>query len=734
KLAFSYDKASFKASALTSGNAIPSGSLPTLTATVDGEAVDIATLGIRYQSDEPGVGRFDDAASYTVTYGGDQGGARIYAYVDNRLNSNVNSDKAYFDLVVEAGTSNALPSTAQAGSGDDKEIYEQKQFRLANSQGVEVVRLTYGGYKYAKENKWKNAEKKGDYFIDGYAYYTRHDLDAFDEYGYQIKGMEDEATDAASSAKSQYSLSTWSSQNVGNHSFWYTESEGYGRYERIRPFCLPTRGGYLKFEPKQTGKLTVYVWQNGTYSGSALGSKPRLGYWFDQDGWVQHPTTAPITKQPLSDNMGSDHIELISEMDKWTALNDDDAIKKLLINKWCSVANPNEDTPVGNFSNEATKPDEWFENPYYWLTEGEIDTNLDEDETVISKKMVPVPYHNGYMVPEASYLKYKLNVVAGKTYYFYGMMTKIGYVGMNFVEDESVISSFAHNESRHLNATDNMSWVSGLSHDYTVYDEVTLPSNYKKGQWSTICLPFALSENQVEEAFGKGTQLTIYNGARKKGTGVYSVRYLSHVDRNILAGQPYFIKPSGVDANGNDLDNVGGVIGSVVEGADEKTRITFNTVCIDKTHFSTSTNYGSNEDVNASGTDIDQYGYEFVGSTNNDKLPTYSYIVSGGKLRQFTGSNTNIPTYYAYLKPHTTEARNGSYSLTVDFNEENVENAWVADSEDEPTGVISMEAIADAMNNGKVLSGKAYNMMGQEVDPTSAKGIVIIDGKKYMFK
>ena len=348
--------------------------------------------------------------------------------------------------------------------------------------------------------------------------------------------------------------------------------------------------------------------------------------------------------------------------------------------------------------------------------------------------MVPVPYHNGYMVPEASYLKYKLNVVAGKTYYFYGMMTKIGYVGMNFVEDESVISSFAHNESRHLNATDNMSWVSGLSHDYTVYDEVTLPSNYKKGQWSTICLPFALSENQVEEAFGKGTQLTIYNGARKKGTGVYSVRYLSHVDRNILAGQPYFIKPSGVDANGNDLDNVGGVIGSVVEGADEKTRITFNTVCIDKTHFSTSTNYGSNEDVNASGTDIDQYGYEFVGSTNNDKLPTYSYIVSGGKLRQFTGSNTNIPTYYAYLKPHTTEARNGSYSLTVDFNEENVENAWVADSEDEPTGVISMEAIADAMNNGKVLSGKAYNMMGQEVDPTSAKGIVIIDGKKYMFK
>ena len=737
KLAFSYDKASFKASALTSGNAIPSGSLPTLTATVDGEAVDIATLGIRYQSDEPGVGRFDDDASYTVTYGGDQGGARIYAYVDNRSNPNVNSDKAYFDLVVEAGTSNALPSTAKSGSGEDKEIYEQKQFRLANSQGVEVVRLTYGGYKYAKEGQWANAEKKGDYFIDGYAYYTRHGLDAFDEYGYQIKGMEDEATDAASSAKSQYSLSTWSSQNVGNHSFWYTESEGYGRYERIRPFCLPTRGGYLKFEPKQTGKLTVYVWQNGAYSGEVLGSKPRLGYWFDQDGWVQHPTAAPITKQPLSDNMGSDHISLISNMEsKWTAAHDDDAMKKLLINKWCSVANPNEGTPKGNFSNAATKPDGWFENPYYWLTEGEVDTNLDEDETVISKKMVPVPYHNGYMVPEASYLKYKLNVVAGKTYYFYGMMTKVGYVGMNFVEDESVISSFAHNESLHLNASDNMATlVSGQATDYTVYDEVTLPSNYKKGQWSTICLPFALSESQVEEAFGKGTQLTIYNGAIKKGAGVYTVKYLSHVDRNILAGQPYFIKPSGVDANGNDLDNVGGVIGSVVEGADEKTRITFSTVCIDKTHFSTTTTYGSDEDVNESGSDIGQQGYKFVGAYANETLQKYSYVVSGGELRQFIGSTTRIPTYYAYLKPNTPASQSGSYSLNVPFNEDTIETTWVENGGDEPTGVISMEAIADAMNNGKVTTmGKAYNMMGQEIDPTSAKGIVIIDGKKYMFE
>ena len=317
---------------------------------------------------------------------------------------------------------------------------------------------------------------------------------------------------------------------------------------------------------------------------------------------------------------------------------------------------------------------------------------------------------------------------------------------MNFVADDNVTISdtgkkfFHQTTPLHLKADDNMATivansVHGDANTYlgSVYDEVTLPSNYKKDQWSTICLPFSLTEEQVEEAFGKGTQLTIYNGAIKKSEGIFSVKYLSHVDRNILAGQPYFIKPTGVDANGVDLENVDGVIGSVVEGA-SGTRITFNTVCIDS-NFSATTTYGSDEDVDKSGSAIGQQGYKFVGAYNNETLPTYSFIVSKGELRRFTGSTSKIPTYYAYLKPNTDAARSGSYSMDVPFTDDTVETAWVIDGGDDPTDVISMEAITDAMNNGRVVTtGKAYNMMGQEIDPTSAKGIVIINGKKYMFE
>ena len=755
KLAFSYDEASFKASALTESSVIPSGSLPELIATLDGVEVtgsDFTALGIMYKTDDrtigyfgntdsPAASRADEGSSYTVKYGGGQGGAVIYAYVDNRSDDNVSSAKASFQLVVTEGTSNALPDTAKAGA--DKSIYEQKQFRLANSSGVEVVRLIYGGYKYNKEGRWNNV--KTGFSIDGFSKYTNHEMDAYDEYGYQLRGMLDEPSAASGNAEKQYTLTDWSSKNVGSHTFWYTTNEtkpdgtNYGKYERLRPFMLPSRGGYLKFEPKQTGKLTVYVYQNGTYSGGALGTKPRLGYWFDQDGWVQHPTVAPVTKQPLSKGMGSNTINLTT-CDTWTgtwvAENDDADIKKLLTNKWSQDERPTESTADSRLSNAAEKPDGWYANPYYWYTESEISTNLDEEQTIISKKMDPVPYHNGYLVPEATCLKYVLNVVAGKTYYFYGMMTKVGYMGMNFVEDESVISSFEHKASLHLNATDYMATVvSNQTQDYTVYDEVTLPSSYKKNQWYTICLPFALSENQVEKAFGKGTQLAVYNGLIEQGGGNYTIKFLSHVDQNILPGQPYLIKPSGVDASGDDLANVDGVIGSAVEvDRVSSTRITFNTVCIDKPHFSQAAcNYGNNANVNLSGVATGNTDFEFTGTYSPVTPVRYSYIMSksDGILKRWEGTSGTLDTYHAYVKATSSRATGGTISLVKGSAFENT----AEELDNEPTAVPTIEEVAEMLNNGSIVpDGRAYNMMGQEIDPTAAKGMVIMNGKKYMLK
>ncbi len=749
-LSFSYDKSSFKASALTNGNAIPSGALPVLTAKYsDGTNY---TGTIYYRSKVRDIGYFgatkDTYAStdlsqsgvfnttYEIKYGGGQGGSRIYAYVPAA--GEYDKAVAFFDLVVENGTSNNLPS------GLKPTVYQQ--YAMRNSAGEEVVRLTYGGYKYngntyTKSGKsvtdaWSTSRSYNSHYIDGYQYFTSNeDNDATDEYVNQLLGMIDdyETTECPDG-------------------MWYKTTEtkpdgtNYGEYERIRPFNLPCRASYLKFEPKKTGKLTAYVVQNGVIGRGSnknqLGSKPRLGYWFDQDGWVQHPIGTVISNQPVANGSGRDTHSFECEdkvtrtLDEqmtyyWTAAKGDDGIIPKLRYKYCSVENPNENTLISAF-NETKTGAYQYDNPFYWGTDAEVRAN---NASVVPTPVLPVPYHNGYMVIEKGYVKYTIDVVAGKTYYFFGMMTKVGYVGMNFVEYDDVLEShdIAHETTTlHLQTDDNMTTYtfngSTLAKN-TLFDEVTLPSNYRANKWNTICLPFALSENQVEEAFGVGTQLAIFNGLNHDTEGhVYYIKYLRHVDQNILPGQPYLILPSGVDSEGNDLPNVDGVIGdNTIEGA-SGTRITFSNVYIDKGKLKQAfTSYGNDVDTDGSTT-----SYIFTGSykpTNIEKYDIYN-TPKTGELKRYMGAGTTLNTYHALMKANDENIKHDA--VTFSFSEDGIEKTWEF-TEDEATRIqfVADDGITE-YKSGVAYSGKTYNMMGQEIDTTSAKGMVIVDGKKYI--
>lgn len=720
-MSFSYDKVVLKESEVSANTPIAALKLPTLTVThADGSP---NTAEIHWDCDEKGlvtvVGRPGTSdPSFTATYRTGQGGARIYAYVNE--DGNYGAAMAYFDLVVERGFSNNLPN--------GQSIKVQQQYTLEDNSGNPVVVLTYGGYKYLsdadKAKKWTKSAAKGSYFIDGYKYYTRNENDALNEYDNQLKGMKDDPTD-----------------NSCPDGLWYTTDEvkpqggKYAEYERIRPFALPCKGGYLKFEPKQSGILTAYVWQNGVIgrgSGKAnqIGSKPRLGYWFDQDGWVQHPVVDPVSKQPISNGNGRNtHVYNEENLDQqmtsqWLAKNDDAAIIPMLRSRYTNSEDPDinssySDTNIG------------YENPYWWPENADV---IDNNKQMIPRKMKPVPYHNGFMVPEESYVKYTINVVAGKTYYFYGMMTKVGYVGMNFVPDESVLTTggIAHRtEPLHLQTNDNMMNIVAQN---TVVDEVTLPSNYRAEKWNTICLPFALSENQVKEAFGEGTQLAIFNGLRHDAANhIYYVRYLRHVDANILPGQPYFIYPTGVDASGNELATVGTtdkVIGSTVEGQ-IGTRITFNNVFIDKSKLNQDcASYGSDKDADGN------VSYVFTGTYAPSAIGKYDLYNAPktGNLNRYMPADANaemtLNTYHAFIDVKSATMQQDGISFA--FAEEDIENAWDPSEGGEPTKVIMIEDDGIREIN-RIANSKSYNMMGQQVDPTSAKGIILVDGKKVMY-
>ena len=677
------------------------------------------TATVNWDCDEKGlvtvVGSGSSDPTFTATYRTGQGGARIFAYVNET--GNYASAMAYFDLVVERGFSNNLPS--------GESIKVQQQYTLEDNSGNAAVVLTYGGYKYLsdtdKTKKWSKSAAKGKYFIDGYKYYTRNENDALNEYDNQLKGMDDDPTD-----------------NSCPDGLWYKTDEvkpqggNYAEYERIRPFALPCKGGYLKFEPKQSGILTAYVWQNGVIgrgSGKAnqIGSKPRLGYWFDQDGWVQHPVVDPVSKQPISNGNGRNtHVYNEENLDQqmtsqWLAKNGDAAIIPMLRSRYTNSEDPDINSSYSN-TNIG------YENPYWWPENADV---IDNNNQMIPRKMKPVPYHNGFMVPEESYVKYTINVVAGKTYYFYGMMTKVGYVGMNFVPDESVLTTggIAHRtEPLHLQTTDNMMDIVAQN---TVVDEVTLPSNYRAEKWNTICLPFALSEDQVKEAFGEGTQLAIFNGLRHDAANhTYYVRYLRHVDANILPGQPYFIYPTGVDASGNPLATVGDVIGATVEGQ-SGTRLTFNHVFIDKSKLKQDyTSYGSDKDADGN------ISYVFTGTYAQSEIGKYDLYNAPktGNLNRYMPADADakmyLNTYHAFIDVKSATMQQDGISFA--FAEEDIESSWEPSEGGEPTKVIMIEDDGIKEIN-RIANSKSYNMMGQQVDPTSAKGIILVDGKKVMY-
>ncbi len=752
-LAFSYNEASFGGSRLVANEDIASEKLPTLSVLLDGKVLtdsEISAKGItvKYKSDDTSIADFDDETDYTVTYKDGQGAARIYAYVDAM--TYISSAKTYFDLSVTNGTNNKL-SNGEA-------ISPQQSYMVKNSDGVELIRVIYGGFKYGGEgnnkhqysyggntvtDKWSSAAAHTA-SLDGFKYYTKNgDNDAMNEYFHNIY----------SSMTEEYEDNKGYKHDM--REIWYQSGEkkpdgtSYRPFERVKPFALPCRADYLKFEPMKSGKLTVYVIQNGVLgiskNSTQLGTRPRVGYWFDQDGWRIDPIVTPVSKHVLGADQGRDNNTYDSktyeeQMDKWNSNTHGDIIK-LLKYEYCSVANPTTETDVSAFSNTEDGTYK-YANPYVWPKNSVVNENRNK---IIPQPMKPVPYHGGYMMFQEAFVKYTINVVAGKTYYFTGSSTKVGYVGLNFVEDESVLKSGGNNidheeNTLHLTSDDDMTTYTfngKVLTKSTLFDEVTLPSNYKDNQWSAICLPFALSEKQVEEAFGYGTELTLYNGLIKKGTD-YTVKFLTHVDQNILPGQPYFIRPTGVDKNNNPLPHVDGVIGSNATGAaDGKIRLTFNTVLIDINNLKQAyASYGSNANVDVDGKKTGEASYVFTGSyAPVDPLTKYSYIMNAGILRRYTGSKLKFPTYMAYIAPKSDNAKNGSMSFHADFEDNVIERTWIDDDNDAPTSVITIEEIADAMNAAeRKNSDKTYNVMGQQIDPRSAKGLVIKNGKKYIFE
>lgn len=216
---------------------------------------------------------------------------------------------------------------------------------------------------------------------------------------------------------------------------------------------------------------------------------------------------------------------------------------------------------------------------------------------------------------------------------------------------------------------------------------VTVKRTIKAGEWSTICLPFAMNKTQAEAAFGSGfvvKQYTSYTATIDENTLIPSAITLNFTDyvvsalKKMNAGTPYLIKTT-KDIESFDVDNV-----------NITTELT---------------------DVSGLETNYDLPG-KFKGVLAKTTIPENGLFISDNKFYYSTGK-TNIKAF------------RGWFNLGAVLNVPAGAPVFI-NIDGETTGINGVHGLFE--------DGAFYDLNGMKVENPTKKGVYIQNGKKVVVK
>ena len=696
----------------------------TITAKNDKDGNVSGLTGYKYYSDDQSVATIDLTSGKVTMAANPFGTTNIIVLYEG--DNNYEAAKAEFPIKVTSGID------VKISKGDKPDL--NKKYAALSTNGDTLCTMIAGGYKYNKgeifgsTDNWGTAGPYDDASkftcqLDGFINQSQADVDSRNEFNQEIEWYEEYASTD-------------------------TDHENPPLMRRIKPFTLPVRGAYLKFEPTVNGILTAYVLQNGdiTFENDggdglpiSVGKAPRAYYWFDQNGYRIEPTHY-VSKLPL--RYGRDY----TKNGRQVFFDNDDTDKRHNLTYWykhnAGLQNLYENSTVNEETGEVTKEAKW-------PTQAQVNANL---ARVIPDPQPVVRYANGFSVHQKAYVKYQLNVVAGNTYYFFSNVSKVGFAGFNFKQNDNAVPTAYNEDGAQYNITVTRKTASQAmkqsgndadvlttfkpsdANHINQYDQITFNRTFKIGTWNTITLPFSLTETQVEKVFGVGTILVTYNGVAQSG-GHNTAFFLRHVDQNILAGQPYFIKPTGVKSKTKDNNNnvVITYIDNVTTGDATPKYVGGNGGLTFK---------GVNVDFNLAAQNYEQDTYKesgscaykdtdlrCVGTLAKTNVATGDYFinVNSGDLVEYTGAGTQMNAYRAFLKQNGTNL--------VKLTSVNYSGLDGVDWEAEATGI--MEVLVNDMGVEIAPVQGVYNLNGQKVgDSTKGlpAGLYIVNGKVINIK
>ena len=272
------------------------------------------------------------------------------------------------------------------------------------------------------------------------------------------------------------------------------------------------------------------------------------------------------------------------------------------------------------------------------------------------------------------------------------------------------------------------------------------------GAWNTICLPFKLTKDEFQTAFGctltalaKPTTTSDESAHQWAGTvsdkGVLAFTKLADTDLTIEAGVPYLMQASGDQTKClNTYENSENMTPDVLIGKETtyyayvgKKTITVNAP------YEVKASYSDNI-VNGEFYFRGLYGRKKYTEDADGKLTTTPISDYGSQKYQYISTATG--SYLKYLPSGSTLQFNGmrAYFYFPNWNATN-NNAAQAASQNNDTNAKIHVAVMAASTTGisNILAEEAskqaevYNLSGQRVD-ASYKGIVVRNGRKYLRK
>lgn len=695
------------------------------------------TSNITYLSDVTDVATVDENNG-TITIQDDaNGGAKIYAILKG--NDYYNDAQTFFNIVVKQGYSYSVATDTEIKNGPDlnQSVY------IKNGE-TKLVKMTFGGWKwntFRDEND--NNKLKSTYVVNKTS--TRKDewknpitsdesvIASIDGYKTYISGY----SDAVDESKKESDVAIYGSRRYG----WFkpAKKRSSDNYLETYPYSLPVRGAYMTFEPTQNGTLTVYILQNGAWNTNRSGEYKGIKF---NNGEIVAGEFRPHSFY-ICNQRGLNVDQFSPKTFNCTTK------QKVKGSYYCDLENHKDDP-----KNIAT----WKEFSEYMSKEEQSKVAANWKSGINGAQKIVRLDNGSYLAIEKGIVKYTFFVTANETYYLFSNFSKLGFCGANFVPSETVkpkddvdhkitlsdVSAYPK-PTKVTDDTDadkiKYAWkfgndIKGYVKGFTIplFNSITLNRTFKPNQWTTLSLPFNLTQTEVEQIFGKGTQIIVFDKAETTPART-NLTFFYHEIQNVLPGYPYLIRPTLVDADGKQMVTKS-------ESADYAPTYTI-TKDGDKLTLTEFTVY--NKAINPA---IEQH--EFVygdykakctpsyctadvsGNGNSNYSKQYKegdiFVSEGDGTVYISGGQSYGKGYRSYID--YTGASTPAKALSISFS-------GVEDDDDNGTTTeIRVTELADDVIQTLGIGG-VYNLNGQKVADTTRNlpaGIYIVNGRKVVVK